>query len=82
MPGQALIERLRWVLHKTGTVELVLQVRVVVALGEITDLADIHHEQDDVRHIDLLGSLDEAGSSDQEPALEHDTRVNERSGVA
>ena len=45
-------------------------------------LGDIHHEQDDVRHIDLPGSLDEAGSADQDPALEHDTRVDKGSRVA
>jgi hypothetical protein len=35
-----------------------------------------------VRHIDLPGSLDEAGSVDQNPALKHDTRVDKGSRIA
>src|SRR6185437_2070514 len=57
---ESLVERLCRVGHETGDIELILEIRVAVATREIPDLGDVHHEQDDVRHIDLPGTLDQA----------------------
>ena len=62
-------------------VEFIFQVGIVIALNEISDLGDVHHEQDDVRHMDLPGALDKACAADHEPALEHHPRVDEGSRI-
>ena len=58
-------------------VELIREIRIGITMREIPDLRDVHHEQDDVRHIDLPCTPDEASSSDDESSLKHNSRINE-----